>query len=507
MSGGPSSECSSLEAKVYVNAGSGSDSNPGTADKPFKTLNKGFSVALANRGQGKGTCVLLQPGTYRKSLVERIEGGSSGKRIVIESVVPGEAVISGSDVWTGWSCSSGVCEKAWPYDWGTSTETDGQTIGKLALRREMVFVNGKNLNQFMTKAELTSNENGSFSVDEGANKIYVKLPSGVDINKATVEVAVRDTLFKTSFVDDLTLRGLVFQHSAAGFKKDGAVTLYFQKRVTLDNVTVEWNGNRGLFLTSGSDYTIRNTTMKYNGSSGLEGNELIDLLMEDTESSYNNWRGARGGYYTWTIEKFLHVHGALIKRHKAVHNFSRGLWFDSDMMDVVIEDAYSCDNRSDGLHIEAVQGPVTVRNSTFCDNDEHGVHLLASVGVILENNTISGNDWNAIEVVGGGRDRVNFKTGEKYKLYNKDLTVRNNRISSSAVHPDKKKGLLWRVGLYGSEFNDFKTTSTFGDNIYTHSSTDTGKVFGISEYSYGDPITFGEWKNKMGQDSTSTFSY
>ena len=490
----PSPEYERLE-QVYVDAERGSDSNPGTLDKPLRTLNQGVSQAFANRRKGLGTRVLLQPGTYREA-VNRFANGSekSGKLIVIESVVPGEAVVSGSDVWTDWNCSGGVCSHTWPYNWGTAhnpyKEEEGIDIGPLALRSEMVVIDGGNLNQHMSRSELTS---GSFAVDEGANKIYVKPPSGVDMNRAEVEVAVRGVLFRAGGLNNLVLKSLVFEHSATSFRKDAAVVLSWQDDVLLDDVTIQWNGQRGLWM-GGDNYTLRNTTMNHNGGDGFEGWKLRDLLMEDTESSYNNWRGDRGGYYTWSVQKLLLVHGALIKRHKAVGNLSRGIWLDSDMVDVVIDGAYSCNNKIDGIHIEAVQGPVVVKNSTFCDNGIHGVHLLASEGVTLENNTISGNNQRAIEVVSGSRVRYDFETGKKYTLFNKDWKVRNNKVSGN--------DLLWFVRLYGSELSDFMNTSSFDGNTYSHSSADA--AFKVSGFSY-DNLTFSQWQSKTGKDGSSTF--
>ena len=495
VNGSGSAECSGLE-KVYVDTG-GADSNPGTADQPFRTLNKGLDKALTNRSANQGTCVLLQPGTYREGVDRYVDPSvANGPRIVIESVVPGEAVVAGSEVWTNWSCSSGVCSHDWSYNWGTASYSD-VSVGPLARRREMVVVNGANLNQYMSKSELTP---GSFSVDEGANKIYVKPPSGVSLNSAKVEVAVRGMLFKAGRLNDLTLRGLVFQHAATPFRVDGAVMLTSsQSDVLLEDVLIQWNGQRGLFMT-GANYTLRDTVMLHNGNDGLHGNTLSDLTMEDTESSYNNWRGDRGGFYTWDVEKLLEVHRATITRHKSVGNLSRGFWIDGDSEDVVIDGAYSCNNKLDGIHIEAVQGPIMVKNSTFCDNGIHGVHLAAAVGVTLQNNIISGNGQRAIEIANGCRDDIfNFETGETYYLCPKSLTVLNNTISSSTISGDN--GLLWWVRLYGTELSTFMSTSTFNNNTY-HASAD--KAFKVSGYT-PQVLTFSQWKSKTGKDGSSTF--
>ena len=81
-------------AALYVSTG-GSDSNPGTAAQPFRTITRAYSAASA------GSTILVAPGTYTDySSGWGIHLGASGTAsapIVLRSQSPGAAVIDGQN--------------------------------------------------------------------------------------------------------------------------------------------------------------------------------------------------------------------------------------------------------------------------------------------------------------------------------------------------------------------------------------------------------------------------
>src|SRR5712671_3222745 len=81
-------------ATFYVSTG-GSDSNPGTAAQPFRTITRAYGAA------GAGTTILVGPGTYTDySSGWGIHLGASGTAsspIVLRSQTPGAAVIDGQN--------------------------------------------------------------------------------------------------------------------------------------------------------------------------------------------------------------------------------------------------------------------------------------------------------------------------------------------------------------------------------------------------------------------------
>src|ERR1700716_702710 len=52
-------------AFIYVDAKTGSDTNPGTKTQPLKTIGAAAGLAVGNNHSGVGTRVIISPGTYR----------------------------------------------------------------------------------------------------------------------------------------------------------------------------------------------------------------------------------------------------------------------------------------------------------------------------------------------------------------------------------------------------------------------------------------------------------
>ncbi len=80
---------------VDVRNDGASDKNPGTKERPFKT------VARAVKTVKPGDTIILREGIYRESLYPR-KSGLPGKPITLKAAEGQRAILSGSDVITGW---------------------------------------------------------------------------------------------------------------------------------------------------------------------------------------------------------------------------------------------------------------------------------------------------------------------------------------------------------------------------------------------------------------------
>ena len=485
----PPSSYKNLE-QVHVDANRGSDGNPGTSSKPFKTLNKGLEKALSNRRSGKGTLVRVYPGTYRESIDKY--ASSSGKLIVFEAVQPGKAVVSGSEVWTGWNCSSGVCSHRWPYNWGTASSSD-RNKSALSRRREMVVVNGKNLDQTLSRSSLKA---GSFYIDERADKIFIKPPSGSSLSNATVEVSTREILFKTPRLNNLVLKGLVFEHASSHWKP--AIEIVNQKDVSLEGVDIKWNGNKAFHVAQGRDITFRNTSWTNNGGAWSMW-KVRNLRLENTDGSYNNWRGRRDrqGEYGGDDGKFMFIHEAVVRNHKSVGNYLNGLWFDTDAKNVKVERLYACDNSAGGFKLEASVGPVEVVNSTICNNGRGGLRINGTHNLTLERNTIENNEDSQLYLWYGPRSYTDFETGRRYTLELENWTVKNNIIKG------RGNQLMWKISAGSRPAKKFYNTSTIDYNRYAQpNNRSVFKNYGLQ----GSNMTFDVWQRRAGVERNSSFS-
>src|SRR5579862_6747508 len=145
----------SLEtAFVWVDAVNGSDNNPGTQLLPFQTIGKAVSVAVANNAASIGTRVTINPGTYRESDSLSSTGSTTSLPITFEAATDGTAIISGADVWTGWtpySQNPNIYTLPWPYTWGLcAIDTSGYVQPDITRRREQIYVNGFHLTQVLS---------------------------------------------------------------------------------------------------------------------------------------------------------------------------------------------------------------------------------------------------------------------------------------------------------------------------------------------------------------------
>jgi hypothetical protein len=190
--------------KTYYVSTSGDDANPGTSAQPFKTIQKAAEQAMANKRERIGTRIVVKPGIYRGNVSFEFKEWEKTNTtpIVLESEIPRQAVVSGSDVWVDWfDEGKGMYSRAWPYNWGLYSPYKMGDIGK---RREMVFLNDRLMRQVLDRALLQENGiedeqdyvdySGSLYIDEDNDKIYLRTPPGVDPNHSKVEVAMRETV-------------------------------------------------------------------------------------------------------------------------------------------------------------------------------------------------------------------------------------------------------------------------------------------------------------------------
>jgi Protein of unknown function (DUF1565). len=78
----------------------GSDQAKGTADQPFRTIQRAASIAVA------GDTVIVHAGVYRE-WVNPAHGGTEEHRIVYRSAGDGEVVITGAERITDWKDEGG----------------------------------------------------------------------------------------------------------------------------------------------------------------------------------------------------------------------------------------------------------------------------------------------------------------------------------------------------------------------------------------------------------------
>ncbi len=413
-----------------------------------RTVAEAVYQAFDNRLQDLSTHIIIKPGVYREQI--RVIGRWQGAApILIEG---GEGVIlSGSDVWGGWETDQQnpqIYTRRWPYDWGYAPnpwESFGEyaQMQPIVQRREMVFVDGILLKQVLTRPEL---EEGTFFVDEAADRIWMWPYATVNMRTALVEVAVRPELLFFDGVSNVGIKGITFQHAAS--IADGAPLGFWGcQNILIEDSAFLWNNWKGVFVRECADVRIVNSRMDNNGDGGMTIQKINGLVVENVSARRNNWRGALAEWRGWSSgQKFLNIHGGVIRNFIAEDNASIGLWLDYDNVDVVVEGARLCRNYAAGILIEANVGPITVRDSEICanyaeDNFAGGLYVTHSENITLQNNLIYANEAAQIRVREENpfRTVTNWETQESVEATFRNWTLTGNTIVSF----NNEQRLLW----------------------------------------------------------------
>jgi hypothetical protein len=180
-----------LRPKIYVDASSGADVNPGTSSRPLQTIRRAAQIAMVNYRSGASTTIVINPGTYRESIELEGTGAGSTASIAFEAARSGTVIITGSDLSAGWEPDPSNPTRythAWPSRSGPcDIPANFPAMPEIVRRQEMVFVNGVLLNQVLSLRQLAE---GSFFVDDGNGKVFVWAPAGTKISSAEVQIAV-----------------------------------------------------------------------------------------------------------------------------------------------------------------------------------------------------------------------------------------------------------------------------------------------------------------------------
>ncbi|HXJ91861.1 MAG TPA: choice-of-anchor D domain-containing protein [Terriglobia bacterium] len=492
-------------ALIYVDAVNGSDSNPGTAALPLKTISAGASVAAQNNQNGIGTRVTIDPGTYRESIALHSNSKTTNSPVTFQAATNGTAIISGADVWTGWQpygTNPQIYTNSWPYQWGVCPPmSSGPFEQNIVLRREMMFVNGTPLTQVLSFAQMVQ---GTFFVDESGGTVYIWPAAGTDVSTATIEVATRSGLFTAQGMSNLVLRGLTFQYDNS-CKTNAAVSLTGSaSNILVDSDNFLWNNAQGLDLSHPlTNVTVQNTVSNHNGESGFQDYEMMNLLWQSDQASYNNWRGAQGALYGWNTggAHLYYDHAETVNGFTALFNTSHGVHWDTGGENVTVSSMVAANNLLNGAFVEASEGPVTLSNGQFCANTYSGVAVKDSPLVTLSGNTFYNNAASQIGIGGvpGGEMITDWQTGQTSDLITQNLTLTGNAVEGLGA-----EYALSDSYLGGTDWTSFVSTLASNNNTWWTPSNTTPFVVPVPNG--GTAETFAQWQSTTGQDLNSTFA-
>jgi hypothetical protein len=480
----------------------GSDANPGTVGSPKATVQAAATIAIANNAAAVSTTILINPGTYRESVLLAFTGTETASPIIFQAVTDGTAIISGSDIYTGWTdIGGGIFSHAWTNDWGLAPYPPGWsgfvTLPDIVRRREMVFVNGVQLTQVLTLGELTI---GEFFADETGNLLKIFPPAGTNMGTAVVEVAIRPAPFLAEGKSFVTLKGLTFQHGNAALQ-GAAVTFNNCADITVEDSFFDWNNWMGITFSGTTRITVRGGHANHNGATGSGGYQVKSSLFDEWETSYNNWRGGSSLETSeWAIAglKHLLVHDTTYRRLRAIGNQSWGFWIDTAAVNVTIEESEFSSNLLDGMFLEAIQGPIQLTHNVFATNTRDGLLLGNVAQGTLQSNILRGNAGTQLRLGGssGTRAVTNWETLVVSNVWSENWTWLRNQFSGSGA------ALLFITTLTSppEPWAAFQSTLSSNYNTWSHPTVRESWIV-----PGGAHVALPAWQTLTGQDLTSTF--
>jgi Right handed beta helix region len=483
---------------LYVDAKAGSDNNSGAQSSPFKTVQAAINKANVLNQQNTGVKVIVNAGTYRE-LVNIGNYKTTGATLTLQAAVAGTAVISGSDVLTGWNVASGIYTRGWTYTTSACALPGGwpTTFAPIALRSEMIFVNGIPLTQVTAWGDLRP---GTFFLNTTYAVLHIYPPAGTDMSTAVVEAAVRPVTFKIENRTNVVLRGLVFQHASNCINTTGA-NIYSSNNVLVDSVQARWNNWGGMGVYSSNNVTVQNSVANYNGGVGFHASKSQNVLLNFNESDYNNWRGAQAAFYDWGMggTKLMYERNVTVQNHFSYNNQAQGLWFDTDNKNVTIKNATLSGNVHAALQIERNEGPLTLANSRLCSSGA-GVNVLTSTGLTIQNNTFynnSGTNKGQAEIFitgqAGGRIITDWLTGQSYDLFTTGMVLTGNTFANAS-----QGQFLFGTYLGGNDWTLFASTLNASNNTWYD--PNTASAFKIVN---GHILALSAWQSAMQTDYSS----
>ena len=229
-------------ATLYVST-QGSDSNPGTAAQPFRTITHAYSAASA------GTTILVAPGVYTDYTsgwgIHLGKSGTASSPIILQSQVPGGAIIDGQNASDR---NLGI------YIDGNYNVVDGFEIKGGPKGGISLYLPGGSYNQ-IRNCNIHNNGNPAGSSGDGQCGIYSS--QGTSSTPST-----QGNVYSANYIHD---------NGRTGSNLDHGLYLCGNNEVVINNVVVA-NATHGLQIagyTTVNNMKVCNNVFAYNGKNGI----------------------------------------------------------------------------------------------------------------------------------------------------------------------------------------------------------------------------------------------
>ena len=408
-----------------------SDDNPGSADKPFKT------IGAAVKNVKPGDTVVIETGVYREFV--KIETSGTVKQPITFRAAPMARVeVTGAERLTDWRREEGTAEvfsSLWPYEytgWSSRRTQPNDDYHVMIGRAEQVHVDNYPLLQVLDRQHLAR---GTFYADLANRRLYLHDRNGMDIIKqrSVVEASVRQQVWvcKANYVHT---RGLRFRY-AANTAQMGAVSIEGDYNVLEDCLVEHLNGSGAVFV--GTGLVARRCVFRDNGWTGFDVGLGHDFLMTECVCENNNTKNWNRGW--GAVNKLVLCRKAVIEKSIFRNNRGNGLWFDIGNEDCVIRNCLIMDNEDAGIFYEISYG-MHAHDNVIIGNGfaprfgawgaNGGIAISSSPYCLVERNLLIANkEGFQFREQGRTTNTIGDATNRQYAVWNHDNVIRNNVIA------------------------------------------------------------------------------
>lgn len=407
---------------IHVSQASGSDTNDGSAERPFATLGAALKAAPS------GATIEVASGTYREGEL------STSKKLTITAGKGQQVSLNGADIVTDWSDNGDGTYSSARSDFvrfsHVSTVNANPAIEGMAAYPEQVFVDGQELTQVADRSEVGP---GTFWVNDpdpvtlvnpqnNRQGYHVKPHTGVSYvlgdNPAghTVEVVQHHrsltlggegSVFNGFTVEKYSpLQQWDYKDPEIGTLTGGVMFFVGAKNISVTNNTFQYSAmGTALGLTNADGSTVSGNTITHNGGVGFGINRSSDISVEYNTWSMNNQAGFIvdncGAFCTIGDTKITHVDG--VRYAFNTHDYSQagynhndpnvdsprrliGVWFDEGVINSEIVGNHFINVGKSAIFDEVSSGNIIASN--IVENSFEGIVLSGTDSDKIFNNTI-----------------------------------------------------------------------------------------------------------------------
>ena len=465
-------------AVEYHVAKSGDDSNAGSANRPFLTIQRAADVALP------GDTITVHEGLYREEINPPRGGLSDDLRITYQAAEGEEVEIRGSEVVNGWVRDGGVwkteIDNALFGDFNPfADEVTGDWFNPKGRKHHTgsVYLDGVRLFEAAAKEKLDERESWFASVGKTKTTVWANF-GDKDPNQGLTEVNVRQTVFypRKPFTNYITVRGFKMRHAAPQWapptaEQMGLIGTHWSKGWIIENNEISHSINVGISLGKYGDEfdNLAPTAQAYLDSidrarsNGWNRATVGSHIIRNNEISWCEQAGIVGSmgcsFSEVTDNHIHHIHverrfgGAemagikfhapidmLIARNR-IHDAHMGIWLDWMTQGTRVTQNLCYRNFEQDLFLEVNHGPFVIDNNIFLSRlvKHH------SQGGAYAHNLFGG-------VFGAVTDRRHtpyFEEHSTIKVADHELNVGDDRFYNNMFtgHNGKHEDAGWMKGM------------------------------------------------------------